>query len=174
MNCPNCQNPLQTTNYEGIAIETCRKCNGEWLDEAELGKIVKLREVKFGPEERRAIAESTTITGVVVSDVDRDLKCPKCNGTTDAVNYAGDTGIVIDRCTSCHGVWLDAGELEKIQMVVEGWEDALPEDLEKYGPMLRDIAAKTDEEDEDVTVSRIPGIRHLVNALVHGILDFTR
>ena len=35
------------------------------------------------------------------------LKCPKCGGTTDAINYGGDTGILIDRCTACQGVWLD-------------------------------------------------------------------
>jgi hypothetical protein len=172
MVCPNCQARLQTVQYEGISIETCPKCNGEWLDDRELGKIVRLREVKFDPEERRAIAESTSITGVVLEDVDRDLKCPKCGGTTDAVNYGGDTGIVIDRCNDCRGIWLDGDELEKIQMVVEGWNDALPEDLQKYGPKLRDVAVRLDQED-DVRVSRLPVVGRFVNLMVNGILDVT-
>jgi Zn-finger nucleic acid-binding protein len=172
MKCPNCQTHLQTINYEGISIETCSKCNGEWLDNAELGKIVRLREVKFDSDERRAIAESTTITGIVLEDVDRDLACPKCGGTTDAVNYGGDSGIIIDRCTTCHGIWLDASELEKIQMLIEGWDDALPEDLQKYGPMLRDIAVKLDEAD-DVRVSRLPLIGGFINSAINGILDLT-
>ena len=172
MICPNCQTHLATINYEGISIETCSNCNGEWLDEAELGKIARIREVKFDPDERRAIAESTTITGVVLEEVDRDLKCPKCDGTTDAVNYGGDTGIIIDRCTACHGIWLDQQQLEKIQMVVEGWEDALPNDLQKYGPRLRDIAVKLDE-DDDVQVSNLPWIGGFINSAINGILDLT-
>jgi len=172
MICPNCQAHLQTIDYEGISIESCSECGGEWLDDAEIGKIVRIREVRFDPEERRAIAESTTITGVVLQDVDRDLKCPKCGGTTDAVNYGGDTGIIIDRCTTCLGIWLDADELEQIQMVIEGWDDALPGDLQKHGPKLRNIAVKADETD-DVGISRLPLIGRFINSAINGILDFT-
>jgi uncharacterized protein len=39
------------------------------------------------------------------------LKCPKCDGTLHASNFEN---IVIDVCDSCHGVWLDAGELAQI------------------------------------------------------------
>ena len=172
MICPNCQSHMATINYEGISIETCSECNGEWIDDAELGKIVQIREVRFDPDERRAIAESTTITGVVLKDVDRDLQCPKCDGTTDAVNYGGDTGIIIDRCTSCRGIWLDEHELEKIQMVVEGWDDSLPEDLQRYAPKLRDIAVNLDEAD-DVQISRLPLIGGFINSCINGILDVT-
>ncbi len=168
MNCPNCRALLREDVYEGIEIESCDGCRGAWLDDRELGKIVQIREVKFDPQERRAIAESTTITGVVVKDVDRDLKCPKCGGTTDAVNYGGDTGIIIDRCTGCRGIWVDGGELEKIQMVIEGWDDLLPEDLKKYGPKLRQVAEQVEESDH-VKVSR----SRLMNSLINGILDFT-
>ena len=117
MNCPSCKSRLSVTHYEGIEIEICNNCGGSWLDGDELGKIVKIREVRFDKDARRAIAESTTITPVVIADVDRDLSCPKCDGTTDAINYGGNTGIIIDRCTGCRGFWLDGGELEKIQMV---------------------------------------------------------
>lgn len=172
MICPNCQTELTTTDYEGIAIETCGNCHGEWLDDTELGKIVHIRAVRFDPEERRAIAESITITGVVLKDVTRSLTCPKCNQPTAAVNYGGDTGILIDRCTGCRGIWLDQNELEKIQMVVEGWDDALPEDLKKYGPKLRDIAMKLDEAD-DVQISRLPWVGKFINSAINGILDLT-
>ena len=105
---------LRSIVCEGIEIETCDSCEGEWLDADDLKKVVKIREVKFDPEEWRALVESTTITGVPLKDVDRDLTCPKCGETTDAVNYGGDSGIIIDRCTGCDGFWLDKGELEKV------------------------------------------------------------
>ena len=166
MNCPNCGASLRSIVYEGIEIETCDSCEGEWLDADELKKVVKIREVKFDPEERRALVESTTITGVPLKDVDRDLVCPKCGETTDAVNYGGDSGIIIDRCTGCGGFWLDKGELEKIQMLIEGWDDALPSDLAKHGAKLRDVAARMDAED-DVSPSRYG----FINSIINGILD---
>ena len=172
MNCPHCHAPLREIEYEGIAIETCDSCGGEWLDSDELGKIVQIRERKFNEQERRAVAESTTITGVQLESVDRDLVCPKCGATTDPINYGGDTGIIIDRCTGCHGIWLDEGELEKVQMLVEGWDDALPDDLKKYGPKLRDVAAEVDQRD-DVAPSRLPLIGPFINACINGILDIT-
>jgi len=173
MNCPNCRKQLRSIRYEGIEIETCDDCGGEWLDADELGKIVRLREVKFDAEERRAIAESTTYTGVRLEDVDRDLVCPKCGATTDPLNYGGGSGIILDRCTGCRGFWLDAGELEKVQMLIEGWKDALPDDLKKYGPKLRDIAAKVDAED-DANLSRLPLVGRFLNTCVNGILDLVR
>ena len=105
---------MLTINNGSISTETCSKYNGEWLDDVELGKVVRTRNARFDPHERRAIAQSTTITGVVLENVDRNLKCPNCGGTTDAVNYDGDTEIIIDRCTSCRDTWLDEHELEKI------------------------------------------------------------
>lgn len=166
MNCPNCKHILRAVEYEGIHIETCTQCHGEWLDAGELGHIVKAREVLFDVQERKAVAAAASIKGVRLKDVDRDLRCPTCGGQTDAINYGGDTGIIIDRCTSCHGMWLDADELEKIQMLVEGWEDHLPDDLKKYGPRLRKVAEELDQRD-DVRVSHFA----FVNAIINGILD---
>ena len=170
MNCPNCKSPLRSIQYEGVEIETCQACGGEWLDARELGKIVRIREVKFDESERRAIAESTTVKGVPLKGLDRDLPCPKCHGTTDPVNYGGDSGLIVDRCTGCGGFWLDGSELEKVQILVESWDDALPGDLKKYGPRLRDVAARIDKAN-DVQVSRLPLIGGFINSLVNGILD---
>ncbi len=166
MKCPNCDNTLATITYEGIRIETCPGCQGEWLDDNELGHVTRAREERFDPQERRAVAEATKIKGVVLADVDRDLVCPKCGGQTDPINYGGDTGLIIDRCTQCHGIWLDPGELEKIQMLIEGWEDGLPDDLAKYGPKLREIAKRVDR-DDDFDLSRFA----FLNAIINGILD---
>ena len=170
MNCPSCKNPLGTLQYEGIEIGRCADCGGDWLDADELGQIVRRREVKFDEKARRAIAESTTITGVKLEDVDRNLVCPKCGDTTDAFNYGGDTGLILDRCVGCKGLWLDEHELEKVQQLVEGWEDLLPDDLVAYGPRLRDVEVRLDAAN-DVSPSRIPLIGRFINSLINGILD---
>jgi hypothetical protein len=39
------------------------------------------------------------------------MKCPKCGNDLRTEEYHG---IEIDRCTECHGMWLDAGEAEDL------------------------------------------------------------
>lgn len=39
------------------------------------------------------------------------LKCPKCGGNLVEVEHEG---IKVDRCTSCEGVFFDAGELDEL------------------------------------------------------------
>jgi Zn-finger nucleic acid-binding protein len=45
-------------------------------------------------------------------------KCPRCATALTEVEHAG---VKIDRCSKCHGVWLDAGELEQLTKRAEGW-----------------------------------------------------
>lgn len=48
------------------------------------------------------------------------IHCPKCEGTLLEVTHEG---VQIDRCDKCNGVWLDAGELERLTEHEEsgGW-----------------------------------------------------
>ncbi len=39
------------------------------------------------------------------------MHCPKCGMELVEIAYQG---IKIDKCTSCAGIWLDAGELEQV------------------------------------------------------------
>jgi len=39
------------------------------------------------------------------------MRCPKCGMELIAIRYKG---IEIDKCSECHGVWLDRGEMERI------------------------------------------------------------
>ena len=52
--CPRCDSVLRTIDYEGMEIETCPGCEGEWLDAGELGHIVRTIEKTFTAEEVRA------------------------------------------------------------------------------------------------------------------------
>ena len=48
------------------------------------------------------------------------VRCPKCDGSLKEVKYEG---VAIDRCEKCNGIWLDAGELERLtgQDESHGW-----------------------------------------------------
>ena len=48
------------------------------------------------------------------------MRCPLCNVPMREVSRRG---VKIDVCPECRGVWLDAGELEKLLAGAESWEE---------------------------------------------------
>lgn len=42
------------------------------------------------------------------------MQCPKCSREMDEVRKLD---VIIDSCTSCGGIWLDKGELDKIRQM---------------------------------------------------------
>lgn len=59
------------------------------------------------------------------------MNCPRCEVATLSVNYR--TGIEVDTCPKCRGVWLDRGELDKIIERTELDKLAKREDREDSG-----------------------------------------
>ena len=41
MKCPRCDGSLRETSIEKVAIDTCDKCGGVWLDSGELEQLTK-------------------------------------------------------------------------------------------------------------------------------------
>ncbi len=39
------------------------------------------------------------------------MKCPKCGMELIEIDYKG---ILVDKCSECDGIWLDAGEIETL------------------------------------------------------------
>ena len=89
---------------------------------------------------------------------------------THAVNYGDDSGIIIDKCSSCGGVWVDKGELDKLDEIVHGWDDELPDDLKKYGPKLRQVAQQVDQY-EFVHLTHIRYIDMMINGILNVLGD---
>jgi len=50
------------------------------------------------------------------------MRCPKCGMELIEVPYKN---LKIDKCSSCSGIWLDAGELEQITKFEKGALDKL-------------------------------------------------
>ncbi|HSP88638.1 MAG TPA: zf-TFIIB domain-containing protein [Ignavibacteriaceae bacterium] len=42
------------------------------------------------------------------------MRCPKCGMELSEIDYKG---IKIDKCFSCEGIWLDAGEMETVSQL---------------------------------------------------------
>ena len=146
MNCPNCQHSLTQEDYEGVEIDRCTHCQGVYLDDGELKHINEAREKTFSSEDIAAVNGIQSKIQANEEEMAGQIQCPKCAGSTmSRRHFAGQSGIVIDRCPDCKGLWLDAGEIEKIQILVEGWEGQENADLTSYSERMREVASKVEE-----------------------------
>jgi Zn-finger nucleic acid-binding protein len=102
-----------------VTIDECPKCHGIYLDSGELKKLIKDKKL------------SDYLTKSIGTQTKSQLVCPRCGGLMDT-EYADD--IEVDVCLTCHGVWLDPGELENLkEKSKEGFEgDVLEKAHEKW------------------------------------------
>lgn len=107
LECPRDRAPLVAKEHEvrgpNVVADHCPKCEGIFLDEDELAKLTGKRNV------------NQLITEYLGVDSGSQLVCPNCGGLMDDEHFQGQSEkVTIDVCLTCHGVWLDAGELEAI------------------------------------------------------------
>lgn len=120
LRCPRDRAVLVEATYEAdIAVDECPKCQGRWLDHGELERIQETVERDHG----RALSERTEWSNLAY-DVARDmseaaLPCPECGEDMERQEYARTSQVVIDVCPECRGVWLDQGELERLEVFFE-------------------------------------------------------
>jgi Zn-finger nucleic acid-binding protein len=74
------------------------------------------------------------------------IPCVRCGKLMNRKNFRRISGVIIDEC-SRHGVWLDRGELEKIQLFIAdgGLEKSQDMEIERTKNELRDLATKVDQ-----------------------------
>ena len=75
----------------------------------------------------------------------RDLVCPKCSGRMGSYERSG---IVVDQCQDCRGIFLDKGELERmVDTEGGGWSGMVGEPSGQPGSGSR--SARDDSRDGD-------------------------
>ena len=52
-----------------------------------------------------------------------DLICPKCQGLMRTYERSG---VTVDQCADCRGIFLDRGELERLVDAEQGWQRGQP------------------------------------------------
>jgi Zn-finger nucleic acid-binding protein len=168
MNCPECKALMQTITYEGVEIQTCDSCGGEFVTEDQMGCIVRAREARFGKHLQLLLDDHKPKFGTPSSDSDRHLTCPACDSAMRPINYGTDTGVSVDRCENCHGMWLDHEELEKIQILMENWSDRAPGKLKLIASELEEARRQAAESaSTSFSASRFS----FINAVINRFLD---
>jgi len=123
--CPQCRSAMIRDEYEGVEIERCAKCGGQWITQPNLGMIVRRRIERFTPEVIARARKMVRERKVPDSESARVLLCPDCDKRLPAFLYNFSSGIVLNRCTQGHGIFLDPSELELVQAHNELLEAAM-------------------------------------------------
>lgn len=104
LNCPKCQNELRgMTLPEGVHVDFCRGCKGVWFDANEVSQKFLLK-------------KDTPLLGVLVTDFELTAyPCPHCGVFLQEIQFSPDDDLLIDRCPECEGIFLDKGEVKKME-----------------------------------------------------------
>lgn len=79
MLCPRCENELEEIVYEGIIVDTCPNCQGEWLDKGEILLINKAREEVFSEEEKAKVKGAREVVITEIKQPEKSIVCPRCS-----------------------------------------------------------------------------------------------
>jgi Zn-finger nucleic acid-binding protein len=119
MKCPECENQLQEMTVSDVTVDVCKGgCGGIWYDNFELKKFDEPHE--SAGEELLDIERDESI----VIDQTKKRNCPKCDDIVMMRHFfSTKKEVEIDECPNCGGIWLDAGELEKIRNLFSSEEE---------------------------------------------------
>ena len=108
MKCPKCKIPLLSAILARVEVNYCSQCLGLWFEEEELrwAKDEKDEDLKWLDVDLWKDKKEFKISS------GRRI-CPPCRVPLYEVYY-GDSGIIVDVCNLCHGIWLDRAEFKKI------------------------------------------------------------
>lgn len=166
--CPLDGKLLRPIRYEGVTIHTCDACGGELVTPAAMVQIIYAREEAFNADLLRELERLAPQAGIPDDARERGLECPCCQMPMAAINYANDSGVIVERCATCGAMWLDHEELEKSQALLERWQDEAPERIAAIAGRLEDARRQA----EANAGGKFAGSRFsFVNAMINRLLD---
>ena len=124
--CPRCGIPLGDSDYEGVPIKVCRRCGGRLGGREIMNRIIARREVGFSDELvkkadafRKEFLLNPAVRAKPVDLASDYLTCPGCGCPMRPRPYNYQYFIPVDKCGSCGRIWIDADELEILQILIE-------------------------------------------------------
>lgn len=114
MPCPSCESALSVIEFDTrpvMRVERCNACRGMFFNPGELQALLDEQTnplVWLDPVQMRQIADDYGFNHKVAY-----RKCPICADRMSHINFAGHSGVVLDRCGT-HGFWVEGGELRRL------------------------------------------------------------
>lgn len=110
--CPDCEIPLRQHTFDAVgAVDVCPACCGVWLDHRELANVVRRTDEELRPLMDAVSRPSVAPQGRLTPGA--EYLCPVCSAVLEERQYGYNSGIRIDVCEECGGVWLGADELRQ-------------------------------------------------------------
>ena len=112
--CPCCATPLDVIEFETepvIRIERCTTCHGMFFNPGELEAMLDAQTNPLVWLDSAQLTQISDDFGFNHEVVYR--KCPMCTDRMSHLNFAGRSGVILDRCGT-HGVWIEGGELRRL------------------------------------------------------------
>ena len=138
INCPVCGEELAVERSSGVAVMCCPECEGLWVQRQRLGVILEGHMRRFAANRGGEIVRRKRINPREVETVRRI--CPECGRAMAKLNYAYNSNVIVDQCDTCHGIWLDKGEVEKLAEFFKCC--GLPESFRKQLAEIKEIYRK--------------------------------
>ena len=115
--CSDCHGRMEPETQGEITVDRCVRCHALWFDARELDNVLQeLYTAGSGPEERipkRGLSSR---------------RCPRCDIRLES---AGWTGLVLDRCPTCRGLFVEVHDLAQLQ------REEVPLDAMDFGARLQ-------------------------------------
>ena len=146
MKCPRTNANMREVEINKVKVDISEGCGGVWFDNFEFEKFDEARET--AGDKLIDLMASYSKGGV---DLSKRINCPRCPDTVLMRHFESPLKkIQIDKCPSCGGIWLDAGELAHFRKLFPTEQDrkkAGDEFIEKnIMPMLQAEAQKSQSE----------------------------
>ncbi|MFH1894299.1 MAG: zf-TFIIB domain-containing protein, partial [Patescibacteria group bacterium] len=127
--CPSCKTELlENIIFHNVEADYCKKCLGLWFEEDEL------RQAKDSADMSLNWLDTDLWKEIKNFIIARDKKlCPACRLPFYEVEY-GKSGVAVDLCNVCRGIWLDRGEFKGIMEYLK--EEGAYEVLNDYSKKL--------------------------------------
>lgn len=156
--CPSCKGRLYNKDWKNIHLDVCIKgCHGIWFDYNELQAVEKSDNLDNIDKEFEGTCQKQTCVKTALHS-DSDRLCPKDKQVMQRYEWNIGSGIVMDTCPACQGIWLDVGELECFVSYVQSFRKNPPEaspDIKAKIEMVNQQTAKEYESILDNSVSAV-------------------
>ncbi len=117
MECPKCNSDMEKITYEKIQVDRCSNCKGIWFDMLENEHLKAI-------EDSQSIDIGEPKVGKEYNKIDK-IDCPVCHTLMIRMVDREQPHIRYEACTSCYGVFFDAGEFRdyKEETILDFFKD---------------------------------------------------
>lgn len=134
LECPGCgATPMDELRHgESLSMHQCATCGGAWVgvDAFDALTATPSGEPEAPPRRMAQLREHMESLAPGTEGPVEYRACPRCRALMRRRNFAEISGVMIDECVE-HGVFLDAGELQAIQVFVASGGMALRQEVSR-------------------------------------------